>query len=75
MNVRDLIPWSRGSSQLPSSYRDDDMDPFLSLHRNVNRLFDEVFRGFAPPSLFGGTALSMARGRTWRSRRMTTRSA
>lgn len=54
MNVRDLIPWSRGSSQLPSNYRGDEMDPFLSLHRNVNRLFDEVFRGFAPPSSFGG---------------------
>ncbi|APG95098.1 small heat shock protein (plasmid) [Sinorhizobium americanum] len=30
------------------------MDPFLSLHRNVNRLFDDVFRGFGQPSLFGG---------------------
>jgi HSP20 family protein len=26
--------------------RDDDRDPFLSLHREVNRLFDDVFRGF-----------------------------
>jgi HSP20 family protein len=43
MSVRDLIPWSRGGSQAPSIYRSDDMDPFLSLHRNVNRLFDEVF--------------------------------
>ncbi|MCY1236478.1 Hsp20/alpha crystallin family protein [compost metagenome] len=56
MSVRDLIPWSRGSSHLPNSYRGDDMDPFLSLHRNVNRLFDEVFRGFGPPSLLGGTS-------------------
>ncbi|WP_331375082.1 Hsp20/alpha crystallin family protein [Sinorhizobium chiapasense] len=56
MSVRDLIPWSRGSSQVPSIYRGDDMDPFLSLHRNVNRLFDEVFRGFGSPSLFGGTS-------------------
>ncbi len=56
MNVRALIPWSRGSSQVPSVYRGDDMDPFLSLQRNVNRLFDEVFRGFGSPSLFAGTS-------------------
>ncbi|MDL2403097.1 Hsp20/alpha crystallin family protein [Rhizobium mayense] len=60
MSVRDLIPWSRGSSQVPSVYRGDDMDPFLSLHRNVNRLFDEVFRGFGSPSLFGDTPINGA---------------
>ncbi len=75
MNVRDLIPWNRGSSQVPSAYRGDDMDPFLSLHRNVNRLFDDVFRGFGQPSAFGGMRPSMDRGRPWRSRRTTTRSA
>lgn len=58
MSVRDLMPWSRGSSQLPGSYRGDDMDPFLSLHRNVNRLFDEVFRGFTPPSSLAGSSAS-----------------
>lgn len=53
MSVRDLIPWSRGNNQAPTMYRGDDVDPFLSLHRDVNRLFDEVFRGFDTPSLFG----------------------
>ena len=53
MSVRDLIPWSRGNNQAPTIYRGDDMDPFLSLHRDVNRLFDEAFRGFDTPSLFG----------------------
>jgi HSP20 family protein len=53
MSVRDLIPRSRGSDQAPTTYRGADMDPFLSLHRDVNRLFDEVFRGFDTPSLFG----------------------
>jgi len=53
MSVRDLIPWSRDNSQAPSTYRGDEMDPFLSLHRNVNRLFDEVFRGFDTPSVLG----------------------
>lgn len=53
MNVRDLIPWGRERNQLPSLFRDDERDPFMSLHREVNRLFDDVFRGFGPglPSL------------------------
>ncbi|KKZ87333.1 molecular chaperone Hsp20 [Rhizobium phaseoli] len=47
MSVRDLIPWGRNNgNQVPSLLRDDDRDPFLSLHREVNRLFDDVFRGF-----------------------------
>ena len=62
MSVRDLIPWGRNNgNQLPSVFRDDDRDPFLSLHREVNRLFDDVFRGFdsglpalGRPSSFGG---------------------
>ena len=46
MSVRDLIPWGRSNNQLPTAFRDDDRNPFLSLHREVNRLFDDVFRGF-----------------------------
>lgn len=46
MNVRDLIPWGRGNQQSPTPYREEDRNPFLSLHREVNRLFDDVFRGF-----------------------------
>lgn len=48
MSVRDLIPWNRERSQVPAVYRDDDdaRDPFLSLHSEMNRLFDDVFRGF-----------------------------
>lgn len=45
MSVRDLIPWGRSSNRLPTSYADD-RSPFLSLHREVNRLFDDVFRSF-----------------------------
>lgn len=62
MSVRDLIPWNRGNNQVPSVYRGDDIDPFLSLHRDVNKLFDEVFRGFGAPSLFGQMT---ARSGTW----------
>ena len=53
MSVRDLIPFGRERSQVPSLLRGDERDPFLSLHREVNRLFDDVFRGFGSglPSL------------------------
>jgi HSP20 family protein len=49
MSVRDLIPWGRDrGSRTPTIFREGegDRDPFLSLHREVNRLFDDVFRGF-----------------------------
>jgi HSP20 family protein len=46
MSVRDLIPWGRSNGQAPMVFRDDDRNPFLSLHREMNRLFDDVFRGF-----------------------------
>ena len=47
MNVRDLVPWGRNNnSQAPSAYRDSEQHPFLSLHREMNRLFDDVFREF-----------------------------
>ncbi len=41
MSVRDLMPWVRTGGQFPSTYR----DPFMSLHREMNRLFDDTFRG------------------------------
>ncbi|UXN66051.1 Hsp20/alpha crystallin family protein (plasmid) [Phyllobacterium sp. A18/5-2] len=62
MSVRDLIPWNRGNNQVPSLYREGGIDPFLSLHRDVNKLFDEVFRGFGAPSLFNEMA---PRNGTW----------
>ena len=47
MSVRDLIPWNRNEGNRgPSVFRDSERDPFLSLHREVNRLFDDVFRDF-----------------------------
>jgi len=53
MNVRDIIPWSRSAQPLA---RYGDSDPFLSLHREMNRLFDDVFRGFDVPTSFGRLA-------------------
>ena len=44
MSVRDLIPWGRGNAQqVPGVFHDSARDPFLSLHREVNRLFDDVY--------------------------------
>jgi HSP20 family protein len=43
MGIRDLVPWTK--SQQLSTGRDA-FDPFLTLHREMNRLFDDVFRGF-----------------------------
>ncbi|RUU81910.1 Hsp20/alpha crystallin family protein [Mesorhizobium sp. M7A.F.Ca.MR.362.00.0.0] len=47
MSVRDLIPWGRGNgNSAPSLFPDGDRAPFVSLHREVNRLFDDAFRSF-----------------------------
>ena len=47
MSVRDLIPWSRNDgTTAPAMFRDEDRNPFLSLHREMNRLFDDIFRSF-----------------------------
>jgi len=51
MNMRDLIPWGR-NQQTPAPYRDEG-DPFMTLHREMNRLFDDVFRGFGMAPLSG----------------------
>jgi HSP20 family protein len=58
MSVRDLIPWGR--ERTPSVRGGEVMDSFLSLHREMNRLFDDMFRGFEgrlPSVGFGGTGL------------------
>ena len=58
MSVRDLIPWGRSNTRAPSVYRDDDRSPFLSLHREMNRMFDDFFRDF-------DMRLPMATGGQW----------
>jgi len=44
MSVRDLIPLKRGRDV--TVRRGEETNPFLALHREMNRLFDDVFRGF-----------------------------
>jgi HSP20 family protein len=48
MAIRDLIPWSKNQELASAS---DSFDPFLTLHREMNRLFDDVWRGFGSPSV------------------------
>jgi HSP20 family protein len=43
MALSDLIPWSQGRN-VPA--RTDATEPFVSLHREMNRLFDDFWRGF-----------------------------
>lgn len=44
MAIRDLIPWNRGRDV--SIRQTGDVHPFLALHREMNRLFEDAFRGF-----------------------------
>jgi HSP20 family protein len=52
--IKDLIPWNNRGREV-SVQRGAEAHPFLALHREMNRMFDDVFRGFdlAP---FGTTA-------------------
>ena len=48
MPIKNLIPWNRGRSELAVRRNDEGANPFLTLHRGMNRLFDDAFRGFDP---------------------------
>jgi HSP20 family protein len=45
MAIKDLIPWNNRGREL-GMHRGADTNPFLTLHREMNRMFDDVFRGF-----------------------------
>lgn len=53
MNVRDLIPGSRNDRDLAHNARSDSLNPMLSLHREMNRLFDNMLRGFDDSRMWG----------------------
>ena len=57
MNMRDLIPWGRetNNSQAPVPYRGGGMSPFFTLRRDIDRLFDDMFR---MPALTGSGTMS-----------------
>ncbi|MBK8907361.1 MAG: Hsp20/alpha crystallin family protein [Rhodospirillales bacterium] len=48
MNVRDLIPWSRDREVAVA--RRDVEHPFFGLQREVDRLFEDFWRGFNAPA-------------------------
>lgn len=54
MAMRDLIPWGRQESQLPSLFRDEERSPFVQLRREMDRLFDDFFRTPALARGWGG---------------------
>jgi HSP20 family protein len=57
MGFRDLIPWSKNHGLTPVR---ESVDPFVTLHREMNRLFDDVFRGFGS---FGRIGSPLMEGR------------
>src|SRR5258708_4661793 len=48
MTMRDMIPWGRNRNALVPS-QPEETSPVLTLHREMNRLFDDFFRGFDLP--------------------------
>jgi HSP20 family protein len=44
MAIKDLIPWTNKEREV-GFQRATDVHPFLALHREMNRMFDDVFRG------------------------------
>jgi HSP20 family protein len=53
MAFRDLIPWSKNQELMN---RREEANPFLTLHREMNRLFDDMWHGFGSrfPTLMEG---------------------
>ncbi|MER2265085.1 Hsp20/alpha crystallin family protein [Methylobacterium oxalidis] len=63
MSVKDLIPWGRSTgTSMPSTMRSEPASPFLTLHREMNRLFDDVFSG-----LGAAAPMLASRGLGWPS--------
>jgi HSP20 family protein len=45
MAIKDLIPWNNRGREV-GIQRGADVHPFVALHREMNRMFDDMFRGF-----------------------------
>jgi HSP20 family protein len=45
MAIKDIIPWNNKGREV-GFQRAADVHPFFTLHREMNRMFDDVFRGF-----------------------------
>ena len=44
MAIKDLIPWNNKGREV-GFQRGTDIHPVFALHREMNRMFDDVFRG------------------------------
>ena len=55
MAFRDLVPWSRNQPLTPG--HGDAFEPFFTFHREMNRLFDDVFRNFGAFGRDGGSLM------------------
>jgi len=60
-SMRDIVPWTDGGTRarMPAIFRDEPGSLFATLRREIDRLFDEAFRGFGMPMTttgFGGFA-------------------
>jgi HSP20 family protein len=61
MAIKDLIPWNNRGREV-GFQRGADIHPFFALHREMNRMFDHVFRGF---DLAPGLTLRTQDGLDW----------
>ena len=48
MNIRDLIPWSRGGHEVQVR-REGGQEPALALPSDIDRMFDDFWRRFSLP--------------------------
>ena len=48
MNVKDLVPWSRNRNLQKNRFAESS-SPFLALHREMNRMFDDFLRDVDVP--------------------------
>lgn len=55
MAIRDLIPWGRheNANRAPMTLPERSESPLSTLHREMNRLFDDALRGWDLPALAG----------------------
>jgi HSP20 family protein len=53
MNARNIIPWTKKRDEVTRVK--NDVSPFFSLHREMNRLFDDFFRDWEMPMRFGSS--------------------
>ena len=50
MEMKSIVPWGRNRSLSPR-HMGDDASPIMTLHRQMNRLFDDLWRDFDAPAL------------------------